>query len=60
MLTKQEKNIVNINPYRYDGEAGSPRRAPRNQPDMSGEIDTEYYEAAIKRLKQHQAQIRMF
>lgn len=24
------------------------------------EIDTEYYEAAIKRLKQHQSQIRMF
>ncbi|QDP55647.1 MAG: putative modification methylase [Prokaryotic dsDNA virus sp.] len=24
------------------------------------EIDTEYYEAAIKRLKQHQAQLRMF
>lgn len=29
--------------------------------DLTGyEIDTEYYEAAIKRLKQHQAQIRMF
>ena len=29
--------------------------------DLTGyEIDTEYYEAAIKRLKQHQSQIRMF
>ena len=29
--------------------------------DLTGyEIDTEYYEAATKRLKQHQSQIRMF
>ncbi len=29
--------------------------------DLTGyEIDTEYYEAAIKRLKQHQLQLRMF
>jgi len=29
--------------------------------DLTGyEIDTEYYKAAIKRLKQHQSQIRMF
>tara|TARA_R100000700_G_C3163467_1_gene139043 strand:+ start:116 stop:742 length:627 start_codon:yes stop_codon:yes gene_type:complete len=29
--------------------------------DLTGyEIDTEYYEAAIKRLKQHQSQLRMF
>ena len=29
--------------------------------DLTGyEIDTDYYEAAIKRLKQHQSQIRMF
>ena len=29
--------------------------------DLTGyEIDTEYYEAAKKRLKEHQSQIRMF
>ena len=42
MLSSQEINVVNINPWRYV-EPDKPQRAPRTQPSMEGDIDTEYY-----------------
>ena len=42
MLSSQEINVVNINPWRYV-EPDKPQRAPRTQPSMEGEIDTDYY-----------------
>ena len=48
MLSKQERDIVNINPWSYTSDdRDAKHRAPREQPNMSGDIDTDYYDERI-------------
>ena len=48
MLSKQERDIVNINPWQYNSlDRTAKRRAPRTQPNMAGNIDRDYYDERI-------------
>jgi len=48
MLSSEEMNVVNINPWRYQSQGlDEPFQAPRSQPSMDGDIDREYYNEVV-------------